>query len=368
MIEDMSGGGFERSLRELNFETNDRVPIVGGFLCKASFLERITGMRPFWDNPRRIAIEAYRRLGTDFIMQFVLPKRDEESTESITPTNFSKPTDKSIYESAEDVIEDIHGLPSTSELHRNYDSDSAYKEYVRLMREGQEEMGDMLWIPHHGDGCCGFMWYSKYGYKPYFLAMTKYPDIVEELFRFSGEWGRLKNKACAKAIRREKLLPFIYLGEDICYNRGPMVPVSLLKEIYFPHLKRALQPLKEVGAKIIWHSDGNILPILDDLLGCGADGFQGFQGETDERLEELASLRSRSGDKLILWGSISVTSTLPFGSVKDVEREVERCIDAAAEGGGFFIAPTSSVGPEVPDQNLIAMYRHAIQYGGKIRS
>jgi len=79
-------------------------------------------------------------------------------------------------------------------------------------------------------------------------------------------------------------------------------------------------------------------------------------------------MKSRSGRKLILWGSISVSSTLPFGSTRDVRREVERCIDAAADGGGFFLTPSSSVGPEVPDENLLTMYRHAIEYGTKLRS
>jgi uroporphyrinogen decarboxylase len=225
----------------------------------------------------------------------------------------------------------------------------------------------MLWIPYTGTSCA-FMWYSQYGFRPYFLAIMKYPDEVERLYSYSGDLVRLKNRALAEAITNNGFPPYVYFGEDICYNRGPMVPVDLLREIYFPHLRRSIEPLKEAGLKIVWHSDGNIMPILDDLLDSGVDGFQGFQQDTGPTLEHFANLKSRSGDKLILWGSVSVTKTLPFGTVADVEREVESCIDAAHEGGGFFLAPSSSVGPEVPDANILAMHRHAVEYGSRIRS
>ncbi len=351
----------------MNFRANDRVPIVGGFVCKASFLEKISSMGPFWDNPRAIAIEAYRRLGTDLIMQFVLPKKEEDSTASIRPTNFTRRKDLPPYESAEDVRASIHDLPSIAEMREGFDSREAEDEFSRMLAGGQEEVGDMLWIPYSGTAC-RFMWYSVYGFRPYFLAVMKYPDSVERLYRYSGEEARLRNKALAKAITRNRYPPFVYFGEDICYNKGPMVPVDFLKEIYFPHLRRAIEPLKKSGIRIIWHSDGNIMPIVEHLLDCGVDGFQGFQQETGPTLERLAEMKSRSGRKLILWGSISVTSTLPFGTVRDVELEVERCIDAAAEGGGFFVAPSSSVGPEVPDENIVAMHRHAIKYGTKVRA
>jgi uroporphyrinogen decarboxylase len=211
------------------------------------------------------------------------------------------------------------------------------------------------------------MWYSTYGYRPYFLAMMKYPDVIETLFRYSGEQVRLRNKALASAIKGTGHIPLVYLGEDICYNEGPMAPVKLLREVYFPHLRRSMEPLKEAGIRIIWHSDGNIMPIVEDVLDCGVDGFQGFQHEAGTTLDKLVGLRSKAGRKLILFGSISVTATLPFGSVADVKAEVERCMDTAAGAGPFFLAPSSSVGPEVPDENIMAMFRHAVEYGTKIR-
>jgi len=128
-------------------------------------------------------------------------------------------------------------------------------------------------------------------------------------------------------------------------------------------LKRAIEPLKDAGIKIIWHCDGNIMPILDRLIDVGIDGLQGFQEECGVDFAKLAQMRSKSGDKLILLGSISVTITLPFGTVEDVKRDVERCIEIAAPGGGFVLAPTSTVGPDIPVENIFAMY----EYGKKVK-
>ena len=302
MIDLSSGDGIEVSLRELAFEDNCRVPVVGGFICKASFLEKVAGMGPFWGNPREIAVEAYRRLGVDLIMQFVLPKPDEVSTKSSKPTNFTR-REKRDFASPEDVVESIRQLPSGSELQSSFDHKSSTEEYERILIQGQREMGSMLWIPYTGTAC-RFMWYGEYGFRPYFLAIMKYPDDVESLYGYSGDLARMKNAALAEAILENGLPPYVYFGEDICYNKGPMVPVSILREIYFPHLRRAVEPLKEAGLRIIWHSDGNIMPILDDLLDCGVDGFQGFQQETGPTLEHFAGLKSRKGNKLILWGSV----------------------------------------------------------------
>lgn len=133
MIDLSSGDGIEVSLRELAFEDNCRVPVVGGFICKASFLEKVAGMGPFWGNPREIAVEAYRRLGVDLIMQFVLPKPDEVSTKSSKPTNFTR-REKRDFASPEDVVESIRQLPSGSELQSSFDHKSSTEEYSSRAR------------------------------------------------------------------------------------------------------------------------------------------------------------------------------------------------------------------------------------------
>lgn len=85
-------------------------------------------------------------------------------------------------------------------------------------------------------------------------------------------------------------------------------------------------------------------------------GFQGFQEETGCTLKYMSSLRTRDGRKPILVGSLSVTTTLPFGSTTDVEKDIERCFHEVGKVG-FVLASTSSILPETPMENIETIYR-----------
>jgi len=75
-------------------------------------------------------------------------------------------------------------------------------------------------------------------------------------------------------------------------------------------------------------------------------------------------MRAISGKKLILWVSVSVTTTLPYGTVDDVKKDVKRCIEVVGKNrGGFFLASSSSIGPEVPLEKMLAMYKYGKIYG-----
>lgn len=79
-------------------------------------------------------------------------------------------------------------------------------------------------------------------------------------------------------------------------------------------------------------------------------------------LEHMASLRTKDGKRPILLGSVSVTETLPYGTVNDVKRDVERCFSTAGRAG-FALASSSSILPETPLENISALYEHGIEYG-----
>jgi len=360
---------YERCLATLAGEKTDRAPIISGFVCQAEFLLHMSGVssEEFWKEPRRHSIEAYRRAGADAIMQFVLPKRPETATEGTggRATNFSRREEppEARFPTPESVIEYVQQQPSAEEVRRTFNAREEYDRYVAIMREGIRDMAPMVWVPGHVCGCPPFMWYGTFGYSGYFEAMITAPEVFDRFFAMLGEQRRLQNAEVARATREHDFIPVIYCGEDICYSAGPMCSPKLLSEIYFPHLRRAFEPLKEAGIKVVWHSDGYIMPIIEELISCGVDGFQGLEEDHGMRLETLAEMTNRDGEPLILWGSVSVTSTLPHGTVEDVRADVRRCLEIGARHGRLFLAPSSSVGPEVPTENIVELHRYGIEYG-----
>lgn len=347
--------GIERSLRALNFEKVDRVPMLAGWAPHAEFLMAASGEADFWEHPAETAIRVWQKLECDMCPQLILPGREDfrASIRSVIEA-------RNQYTSPEEVVRYVEALPAPEQLRRDYNFEQAYTDYVAAVRNSQEAWGNILSL--QGFGMPGFMQYTIFGYSNFLMALALYPDDMEKLFAVEGEAGRLRNEMLARAIPENDLPPFVYGGQDICHERGPMVSPEFLDRCYFPYLNYALEPLDQADIREIWHCDGNIMPILDRLIEAGIDGFQGFQTECGVDLAILAALKTKKGRKPILWGSSSVTRTLPWGSVEDVKREVEEVCDLLAPGGGFFLAPSSSICPEVPIANILAMFEHAKIY------
>jgi hypothetical protein len=329
---------------------------------KPEFYESVTG-RDFYSDPVGVACETFRCVGANLCPQLALPYRrgrpsagDWESADAASRQHWHTP---------EQVRQAIDALPDLSSLHRTYNVEQARDDYARSILRFRARTGDdILWIA--GFGQADFMGgYTRWRYENYLECLALYPETMQRYYAYTGEVGYLFNTAVVEAVRRYGLAPFVYGGQDICYSAGPMCPPEVLRDLYFPHLRRAVEPLVANDIRIIWHCDGNVLPILDDLVGLGVAGFQGFQEETGVTLERMARLRVRSGRKPVLWGSVSSTTTLPFGTTEDVRRDVERCFDTAAPGGGFGLASSSSILPETPLANILALYEHGRAYGRK---
>ena len=363
--------GKQRALAALRFEPTDRIPILGGFVAHAEWLRRTSGRDP-WSDPPGVAVAAAKAVGVDLIIQIVTPKPREASVESTDPdreSQFSRQGEIA-FKSPEDVRDHVAAFPSPEEVRAGFDFAAATDAILASWR-GYDAMAgdDLLILPYAQASDVGFMYYSQFGYETYYMALVLYPDVMAKLYRHSAEYARCRNEAFAQAVRQSDLPPFVYIGQDICDNSGPMVSLATLDEMYFPQLEYALEPLNEAGVKKVWHSDGNINPILSRLLDCGIDGFQGLQEDTylpehqRVRLERLAGMKARAGDPLIVFGSVSVREVLPFGTVADVKRDVERCIDTCAGRGGYFLAPTSTAGPDIPCANLDAFFGHGREYG-----
>ena len=348
---------YERALRTLRFEETDCVATWGGLIVSASFFEHVTG-KCFWDDPRAVAFEAYRKLEVDILVQEIyLPASPEE---------WRTHTDEVLVgadkcRSAEDVLAYIESLPDPERLEKGFDFDGHLEAASGAYARFQEECGaDILGLP--SGSAARFTWYSEFGYESYFTAIALYPDAMWRLFMYSAEEARLANTVRAQLVGEKKLPPFFFMGQDICGSRGPMISPDSLRSLYFPALRHALAPLVEIGAEIIWHSDGCIVPIADDLIDCGVSGFQGFQEETGFDIGDIAKRRVRTGRKPLLLAGLSVGQVLPFGSVADIEREVERIIDTAGPGGGLAVGTANTAGPDCPNANLEALYRHVHTY------
>ena len=152
-------------------------------------------------------------------------------------------------------------------------------------------------------------------------APALYPDRYRKLIEVSAEQGRQRAVVRARMMREGMLPRALLTGEDLCAQRGPLVSPDYLRREYWHWVEYALEPLLAVGARVVWHCDGDYRPLLDDVLASGVGGLQGFQRECGMELEWIRNLCTRSGDPLLIFGAMSVTETLPHSTPEDVRAE-----------------------------------------------
>ena len=363
----------ERARRALTLQSVDRPAVGGGFVTNAAALERASGRSPFWSNPESTLLAAYRRWHVDVIFHMELPPRPAGGggpvlVEPTYRSSLDPQLDPADFNRPEDVIDYVNSLPTPERAAGAIDHRGGYAAWLELINRRQHNMPDILWVPGHQAGVVRFMWYMDFGFEPYFMALALYPEVIERLYAIDAARAHQRNRSIARCIRENDLLPVVYLGEDICDNRGPLARPEILRHRYFPHLEYAFQPLVEAGIRILWHVDGLAREIVPDLLAAGVSGFQGFQEELGMTLAHYRALRSPTGDPLLLVGSVSAVETMPFGTPDRVRADVERCIDTGQPGGGFVLMPSSSLGDDVSPESIDLMYDHARQYSRSLGS
>jgi uroporphyrinogen decarboxylase len=148
-------------------------------------------------------------------------------------------------------------------------------------------------------------------------------------------------------------------SDDIAGKDGPFYRLPILRELVFPYIEEAVKICHRHGITYLKHSDGNLYPMLDALIDLGIDGLNPIEPQ----VMDLADVKRRYGHRVYLQGNVDCTWILPYGTEEDVRRDVRRCIDAAAKGGGFVLAESNSMHPNVKFENILIYVDEARKYG-----
>jgi hypothetical protein len=359
--------GSEIALATLMRE-NPGAPCIGySWMTNSSYLSKVTG-RDYWGDREGVFFDYLHRCGINLVPQWYFPGEAQRNIEQGHVAHEHRPGGAAGIGEPEEILRAIDALPSDRGTEAEFDIEETARNYADSLRAHIDRTkGETLFID--GFGQADFMGgYGRWGYENYLIAIVQYPEGMRQYFHHSALRGRLLNQAIALAHEKYGIAPFVYSGQDICSSAGPIVSPQILREIYFPELKWAMEPLVENGIGVIWHCDGNINPILDDILDLGVIGLQGFEEEHGVRYDEIVKLKDRAGRSIGVWGCVSVTSTLPHGTVDDVKKSVERSFTLAGKERGFVLSSTSSIMPEVPHENIDMLFTHGRTFGEEFLS
>jgi len=358
----MAPRGRDTALATLMREETHEPCINYSWMTNASYMTRAAG-RDYWTDREGVFYAYLNHCGINLVPQWYLPGEAQRNIAEGHLAHDPQPGGREGAQTPEDVVRSIEGLPGEAEVEAEFDVDAAAWNYAQALQDRIERAEDeVLFIG--GFGQADFMGgYNRWGYENYLIALADFPEAMRRYYRHTAQRGRLTNTAVALACERYGIAPFVYGGQDICTAKGPIISPAVLRDLYFPALKWCLEPLIDSGIGVIWHCDGDIRPILEDILDLGVMGLQGFEEEHGTRFEDMVSLEDQDGRPISVWGCVSVTSTLPHGTQEDVREAVERSYRLAGRHRGFVLSSTSSIMPEVPHENIDALFAHGRRFG-----
>jgi Uroporphyrinogen-III decarboxylase len=153
----------------------------------------------------------------------------------------------------------------------------------------------------------------------------------------------------------------LMLGDDVSTQIDMMMSPEIYREFLKPRLAKVIAAAKEVNPEILifYHGDGNLTRIIPDLIDAGVEILNPIQPECVDPY----AIKEQYGDQLSFWGGIGTQTTMPFGTKEEIEEVCRELIQKVGKGGGFVLAPTHVVEPEVPYENIEAFLAAAKKYG-----
>jgi uroporphyrinogen decarboxylase len=143
--------------------------------------------------------------------------------------------------------------------------------------------------------------------------------------------------------------------DDHAFKSAPYFSPALWRELIIPRYRR-------VAGKItipwVMHSDGNLLPIIDDLIGLGISGLHPIEKEA----MDIRQVKRDYGRRICLLGNVDL-NILGIGTPEDVDAEVKWLISEIAPGGGYILSSGNSLPNYVQPANVLAMSQAVQKYG-----
>ena len=152
------------------------------------------------------------------------------------------------------------------------------------------------------------------------------------------------------------LIDVISEADDYGTQTSQLISPRMFREIFKPRLQTLFTRIHQLApkAKLFFHSDGNIRPILPDLIEIGIDILNPIH-ITATGMEPGALKRDFGKDVAFWGGGVETQSVLPFGTPQEVKDNVRRNVEALAPGGGYVFNTIHNIQADVPPQNIVAM-------------
>lgn len=185
------------------------------------------------------------------------------------------------------------------------------------------------------------------GYEEFLTDLMIEPDMCEYIL------DKITNRDIRRAEAAARAgVDFLHTGDDVANQNSLMFAPDIWRKYFKSRWARVYEAARKIkpDIKIWYHSDGNIMEIIPELIEIGVDILNPVQPEC----LNIYEVKKKYGDKLVLDGTIGTQSTMPFGTVEDVKNAVRDRKEKLGYDGALILSPTHVLEPEVPIENILA--------------
>ena len=199
------------------------------------------------------------------------------------------------------------------------------------------------------------------GFEGWFLDIAQRPEFMHALLDkiLAVHLQTIRN---IFAVIPGDAVDVAFIADDLAGDSGLLISPKAYRTFLKPRHARLIQEIKaHTAAKIMYHSCGAVLPLIEDLIEIGVEVLNPVQ--TTAKGMELQTLKQRFGARLAFWGGIDTRQILPHGTPADVDQEVRQVIRELAPGGGYVLNFIHNAQPDVKPENVCAMFAAGRTYG-----
>ena len=208
-----------------------------------------------------------------------------------------------------------------------------FEETVRLIDLIREKSGDRYFLMLHGDATFGVP--SGRDMEAFAARIADEPEklhaeataMVDNMLRY------------AERLQKHGGLDGFALCSDYCLNTGPFLSPRLFSYFVTPYLARLIQGERDMGFYVIKHTDGNIMPILDQLVQANPHALHSLDPQAGV---DIAEVKRLVGDRVCLIGNVNC-GLLDSGTDDEVVENARYALEHGMPGGGYIFSTSNCI-------------------------
>jgi len=186
-----------------------------------------------------------------------------------------------------------------------------------------------------------------------FMDLILNQKYAETLLNSIGEFMVQFNARNLKSIGSS--IDLYGIWDDFADQESLMISPEIWRKYYKVWYRQLIEEAKKYNLLVCFHVCGSCIEIIPDLIEMGVDILDPVQ--VSAKNMELGNLKKKFGKDICFHGGLDSQKFLPFAKPEDITRQVRIIKDLFNSDGGIILGPSHYLTPDVPIENILAIYK-----------